>query len=314
VSHVFGAIGSYTVRATATDALGDTSTGSGSVNVTALGSVSVGQPSPPTPSVGQAVTFPLTYSTSSNSPVQRLSVDFGDGTGAVTYNGTPSSVSHTYTFGGTFAMRVTAFDAFGNTSTGGTSVVVGARPQPAVSITSNTQNPTAGTDVTFTASVTPAAGSGANIQDVVVDFGDNTRQDLGPVSGTNISIHHVFQNGGTFNVVLTATDTNGGVGTATTTIFVQVAPPLGVTLSYTKTIVDASNTLATFTATVTGLGNEVVLIYRWNFGDGTPEQTTTTNQVTHNYAHPSTPPTLVATVTITTSNNRTTSGSTQITP
>ena len=54
-------------------------------------------------------------------------MNFGDGTAAVTYSGTPTSVTHTYTSSGTFAVRVTAFDSFGNTSEGGTSVLISAQ-------------------------------------------------------------------------------------------------------------------------------------------------------------------------------------------
>jgi len=283
VSHIYTAIGSYSIRATAIDTLGDTTTASGSVNVGALASVTVGAASPALPSVGQAVTFPLTYGAAA-SPIERVSADFGDAT-ATSYNGTPSSVSHTYTVGGTYAVRVTAYDAFGNSSVGGTSVLVSARPQPTVSITTTTTNPTAGSDITFTASVTPAAGSGTNITGVSVSFGDGTTTNLGPVSGSNIAIHHVYVTAGTYTVVLTATDSNGGVGTATTTTFVQTATPLGVTLSASRTVVDAQNTLVTFTATVTGLGNAVVQDYRWVFDDGTPDQHSTTNTFVHNYTY-----------------------------
>ena len=125
VSHTYAAVGSYSVRATLLDALGDTSTASGSVNIVALTSITVGATSPAAPTVGQAVTFPLTFSTTGGSPVQRLVADFGDNSPEASYTGAPGSVSHTYTSPGTFAMRVTGFDSFGNTSTGGASVTVG---------------------------------------------------------------------------------------------------------------------------------------------------------------------------------------------
>lgn len=310
VSHTYTSIGSYSIRATATDALGDTATASGSVNVGALASVTVGTPSPASPSVGQAVTFPLTFS-STSSPIQRVAADFGDGTAAVTYTGTPSSVSHTYTVSGTFAMRVTAFDAFGNTSVGGTSILVGARPQPAVSITTTTTNPTAGTDITFTASVTPATGSGTVIQDVIVDFGDGTRTNLGPVSGTAISVHHVYLVGGTYSVVLSATDSNGGVGTATTTVFVQTATPLTVLLSASAQPAGA-NTTESFIATVIGLGNSVVVNYHWVFGGANGTADTSSNQQTRSYAAGSGP--ITVSVTVTTSTGGSATGSTVITP
>jgi hypothetical protein len=164
--------------------------------------------------------------------------------------------------------------------------------------------------VTFTASVQPAAGSGTNIADVVVDFGDGTRTDLGPVSGTNIAIHHVYAVGGTYTVVLTATDTNGGVGTAGTSVFVQSATPLTVLLSATPTP-SGANTTESFTATVIGLGNSVVVNYHWNFGVASiPPADTTSNTVTRTY--PAGSGTVTVTVTVTTSTGAMATGQTVI--
>jgi hypothetical protein len=86
---------------------------------------------------------------------------------------------------------------------------------------------------------------------------------------------------------------------------------LGVTLNASATI-GTVTTIETFTATVTGLGNAVVLSYLWEFGNGDPPTTTTTNQTTHPYAHGS--GTFTAKVTITTSSGGTASGTTVITP
>jgi Bacterial Ig-like domain (group 1)/PKD domain len=310
VSHTYTSIGSYSIRATVLDALGDTSSASGSVNVGALASITVGAPAPATPSVGQAVTFPLTYSATS-SPIQRVVASFGDGTPDVTYAGTPSSVSHTYNVSGTFAMRVTAFDAFGNSSSGGASVQVAAKSQPAVSIVLKTTTPTAGTDTEFTASIAPGASSGTNITDANIDFGDGTpKQELGPITGTAISIHHTYLVGGTYTAVLTAHDTNGGTGASSTSVFVQTQTPLTVLLSASPTF-GTTTTTVSFTATVIGLGNAVVVNYQWNFGDGN-SQSTSSNQTTHTYPHPSSPVTV--TVTITTSTGQTATGTTVVSP
>ena len=124
-------------------------------------------------------------------------------------------------------------------------------------------------------------------------------------------LHHVYQNGGTYTAVLRATDSNGGVGTAVTTVFVQAQTPLGVTLSASATQ-SVNNTVETFTATVTGLGNAVVISYLWEFGNGDPPQTTTTNQITHQYARGVV--SFTARVTITTSNGGTATNTTVITP
>ena len=105
-----------------------------------------------------------------------------------------------------------------------------------------------------TASVTPAANSGTNIASVSVDFDDGTTTSLGAVTGSSIAIHHVYPNPGTYRVTLNASDSNGGVGIAATTVFVQAAPPLGVSVVVTMVALNNTNTAVNFTATVTGLG------------------------------------------------------------
>ena len=103
-SHTYTSIGSYSVKATVVDAFGDTSIATGSVVVSGLASITVGTPSPANPTVGQAVSFPITFGAAGGSPIQRVVVDFGDGTAPVTYPGSTSSVSHVYSTGGTFAV------------------------------------------------------------------------------------------------------------------------------------------------------------------------------------------------------------------
>jgi hypothetical protein len=249
--------------------------------------------------------------------VREVAVNWGDGQtqvlGAVV--GT-AAVQHTYRSAGSYTIVGTATDAFGNVVNVSITVAVNPKPQPAVSITTTTTNPTAGTDMTFTASVAPATGTGTVIQSASVDFGDGTKTELGAVTGTTISLHHVYQAGGTYTVVLSATDSNGGVGTAVTTVFVQGATPLTVLLSATATPAGA-NTTESFTATVIGLGNAVVVNYHWDFCGGKAGCTngtadTTSNQQTRSYAAGSGP--ITVSVTATTSDGRSATGQTVITP
>jgi hypothetical protein len=156
-----------------------------------------------------------------------------------------------------------------------------------------------------------ANNGGAVIRDVTVDFGDGVRQDLGAATGTTISLHHVYQAGGTFTVTLTAVDTNGGVGTGVTSVFVQAQTPLTVLLSATATP-NGSNTTESFTATVIGLGNAVVVNYHWVFGGTNGTFDSSSNQQVRSYAAGSGP--ITVTVTITTSAGSTATGSTVITP
>ena len=285
---------------------------SGSVTVSVAGSPTLlialagGTPPPPPPSAGlpTAFTFTVTAATTNPSPIRDVAVDWGDGSpiqhlGAITG---ATTASHVYGSVGTYIVTGSVVDSFGTVTSSSISVTVNPKPQPAVSITVNTTNPTAGTDVTFTGSVQAAAGAtGTVIQSVTVDFGDGERTELGAATGTAISLHHVYKTGGTYRVTLSATDSNGSTGTGVTTVFVQPATPLTVLLSASPTP-SGSNTIETFTATVIGLGNAVVVNYHWEFGGNNGTADTSTNTQTRSYAAGSCP--FTVTVTITTSDGR----------
>jgi PKD repeat protein len=134
---------------------------------------------------------------------------------------------------------------------------------------------------------------------------------LGAVTGTAIGLHHIYRTGGTFTVTLTARDSAGGVGTAVTSVFVQTSAPLTVLLSATATPAGA-NTTETFTATVIGLGNAVVVNYHWVFGGTNGSFDSASNQQTRSYVAGSGP--ITVSVTATTSTGDQATGQTVITP
>jgi adhesin/invasin len=290
-----------------------TASGSVTVNVTNAPTLVITPPATvPSAGLPATFTFAVTTAATNSSAIRNVTVNWGDGQsqdlGAPTGN---TSISHIFRSAGAYEVVATATDGFGNVVRVSTSVVVNPKPQPVVSITATTTNPTAGTDMTFTASVAPVASNGTVIQSASVDFGDGTTTSLGAVTGATIALHHVYSDSKAYTVTLTATDSNGGVGTAVTTVFVQPATPLGVTLSASANI-GAVTTIETFTATVTGLGNAVVVSYLWEFGNGDAPQTTTTNQITHPYAHGAVSYTVK--VTVTTSSGGSASNTTVITP
>jgi Bacterial Ig-like domain (group 1)/PKD domain len=290
-----------------------TGTASGSVTVNVTGSPTLLITAPTTgltAGLSAAFTFAVTAATTNGNPIRDVVVDWGDGqnqnlgatTGTVT-------VSHVFRSPGSYLVVGRVTDTAGNQVTTSTSVTVNPKPQPVVSITATTANPTAGVDMVFTASIAPVAGNGTVIQSASIDFGDGTSTPLGAVTGTAIALHHVYQNAGQYPVTLTATDSNGGVGTAFTTVFVQAATPLTVLLSATSTP-SGANTTETFTATVIGLGNSVVVNYHWVFGSTLGTADTSSNTQTRTYAAGS--GTITVTVTITTSTGAQASGSTVI--
>jgi Big-like domain-containing protein/PKD domain-containing protein len=289
---------------------------SGSVIVNVAGSPQLTITAPTTPlSAGVAATFTfvVTPAATNPSPIRNVTVNWGDGTpiqdlGAITGS---NQVSHTYGSTGSFTITGTVTDSFGTSVPVSTTVIVNPRPQPVVTLTGPTTTPTAGTDTAFTGSVAPAANSGAVIQSVVMDYGDGTTQPLGAITGTSIALHHVYVTSGTFTATLTATDSNGGVGKSATSVFVQTATPLAVSLTSSQ-VSSGGNTTVSFTATVIGLGNAVVVNYHWVFGGSNGTADTSNNQQSRTYPIGSGP--ITVSVTITTSDGRTATGSTVITP
>jgi adhesin/invasin len=189
-------------------------------------------------------------------------------------------------------------------------VLVNISGAPTIVITPPTTSPTAGQPSNFTFAVTPATSNGSAIKNLNIDWNDGSTQDLGGVSGSAV-ISHTFPKDGTFVVTATVTDAAGNIVKVSTVVFVQVAPPLAISLS-TSQSTTGTNTVVTATATVTGLGTAVVQNFQWVWGDGTTPDNTTSNVNTHTYVAGSGAKTL--TVTITTSTGAQASASRAITP
>jgi hypothetical protein len=188
-----------------------------------------------------------------------------------------------------------ASKAAGAGPTGSVPVTIAPRPQPTVTVTPG-QNPTAQTPVSFTITAAPAAGSGTTIQTVSIDFGDSTPVvNLGPASGTGLVAQHRYRAAGTFRVTVTAVDSAGGTGTAVAVIVVAAQAPLSVAVAYAPPVPSAAITIYTFTAAVMP-ATVVVASYQWNFGDGSPAQTTTSPQLTHSFKNGAGPYTVSVTV------------------
>ena len=249
-----------------------TNTGTVTVKVNVAGTVAV-TVAPNPAAVGQSVAASVTLTANANgSPFQRGTVEWGDGSAPSPIGGQSTTVQHTYTRGGTFVVRATAFDQLGDSASSTATLVVNAAFKPTVSIVP-VGNPAIGGVTNFTLTVNPAPNSGATIDDVQVDFGDGEVRDLGAVTGT-VPIQHVYSTGGTFVVSATARDTLGGTGTGATIIVVSFTVSLSTSVSV-KT--------GTFTANLNP-ANTPISNFFWDFGDGTSQNTGSTNQTSHMYA------------------------------
>ena len=122
----------------------------------------------------------------------------------------------------------------GSTTSAPVSITVAAVPvRPTVTITvPGSTTPTEGAVTTLSVTVTSAATGGSPIQAVTVDYGDESSDDLGSISGT-ISVQHVYEDSGSFRPTVTVVDTAGTSVTASTVIVVQ---PLVVSITGSKTV------------------------------------------------------------------------------
>lgn len=229
------------------------------VTVNTTNSITAGAPTPAAPIAGQTVTFPITYGTSTSaSPIVRLSVQWGDGA-SNTYTGQPASISHTYGGAGSYLVTITGIDAVGDTTQSTASVTVTPRPALVVTISANPAQPAPNTVVTFTITATPTTGNG--ITSITIDFGDGQR---GTISGNAQTIQHVYTSANQYPVTVTATDSSGATGASSTVIIVGTfaAPSAAFTVSPTT-----GPTTTTFQFNAADSQGSIST-YAWDFGDG----------------------------------------------
>ncbi len=271
-----------------------------SVGAGATGRVSLTANPTSVPSTGGTTTITALVTDASGNPLGGVPVTFA--TTAGTFS---SPVVNTDTTGRAITNLTTSREASVTATAGATTsspvtISISVRPTVSISLASGT-TPVEGGITTFTITVNTATG-GAPLQNVVVNYGDGSSDDLGSVTGT-VTVQHVYGGDGTFTASVTATDTSGASASASTVIVVQ---PMLVSITATPSTVNPKT--FTFTANVSPAGAPIAS-YTWTFGDGTGV-TTSSASTSHTY-------TLAGDrtirVTIRTSNNRTATGSTSIT-
>jgi hypothetical protein len=200
----------------------------------------------------------------SNNPLVGIPVTFSTSTGATiapaTLKTDPKGLAEaTLTANARVTVTATAAAApsdpgFGAVGSTQGSVVVSALPQPVPVVTVVAPpNAAAGTPVPFTIGAVPAPGSNTTVTNVLVDFGDGGRVNLG-AGGPAITVQHLYATGGSYTVTVTATDSAGGTSTAATVIVVGFAPPSTVRITLDGIVKVGTNGpwIATLTANISG--------------------------------------------------------------
>jgi large repetitive protein len=171
---------------------------------------------------------------------------------------TGQSIDYIFTDNGTYPVKLEVIDTDGAVTTQTVDVTVTNIAPTIVNIVKPTTI-NEGESVTFSATVTDPG-----VLDTLTygwNFGDNTN----PIIGQNVN--HTFADNGTYNIVLTVTDKDGGVTTQTVVVKVDNVAPVVVSISKPNTIKEGE--LITFSATATDAGINDTLTYSWNFGDNT---------------------------------------------
>jgi PKD repeat protein len=246
--------GTYTVTMTVTDNRGGSATTSHPVTVLAPNTL-------PTAAFTQTCSG-LTCSfdgTSSNDPdgsVSSYAWDFADGTGA------GSSLSHTFTAGGTYTVALTVTDNRGGTGTTSHPVTVTAPVANTPPTASFTYGCT-GLACSFDGST--SGDSDGTVSSYAWSFAD------GPGTASGDKPRYTFSAPGTYAVVLTVTDDRGATATATTDVTVSDAAP---TAAFTSS---CAGLACSFDGSTSTDADGTVSSYAWQFSDGAGSGVTPTH-------------------------------------
>jgi PKD repeat protein len=222
--------------------------------------------SPSSPQTGQQVAF--TAIGSGGTTPYSFTWSFGDGT-----NGTGATTYHTYSKAGNYTVVLTSKDSSSlqQTATSQQTLVITTPPPPPSNLTASfsasVSNPSVGENVSFTGSAT----GGIQPYAYSWSFGDSS-------SGAGQSLDHSYQSPGTYNVVLTVTDSASHKATSSQTI--TVIASLSTSFTYSPSNPSILQSIQFTSSTTGGTGPYSC---NWDFGDGTSGTGAT---ATHSYAMP----------------------------
>ena len=251
-THVYSAVGTYSVSLTATSA-------GGSDAVTLLNHLVVGEPEPAAsfsagPTSGEAP-LAVSFSDTSTLNINTWMWDFGDGT-----TSSLSSPTHTYLGSGTYTVSLTVTSSAGIDSVLIADLVSVVEPFPISAFTPSTTTGDIPLEVTF------ADASTLNISSWLWDLGDGTTSTLQNPSNT-------YATAGTYVVSLTVTSEAGTDQSSQSIVAVEPVPIAAFTTDITAGL-PPLNVVFSDASTLN------ITSWLWDFGDGT---TSTLSSPTHSF-------------------------------
>jgi PKD repeat protein len=196
---------------------------------------------------------------------------FGDGT-----SGTGMTTTHEYRTVGAYQVTLTVTDSRGAQATSVQTVNVSASTPPTALFLVSPTPVGINQDVFFN-----AEQSRATLPRTIVSYGWNFG-DGRTASGMTVS--RSFSANGVYNVVLTVTDDAGAFGQATQALTVGAAGagPTAGAITVSPTPVTTATT-AFFNASAFTAGTAPIVSYRFNYGDGTPDDVGSPSTQSHRF-------------------------------
>jgi PKD repeat protein len=258
-THVYTAVGNYTVTLTVGDSEGLNDTISKTVKLRAYPTAEFTW-SPETPIATEQVTFNATLSEANSGNITEYVWDFGDGTVV----GTNYPIKkHTYSSAGNYSVTLTIKNSEGLSSSI-TKVITVLNAPPVASFGYSPDFPLANETVTFNASL--SYDPDGTIVSYTWDFGDGNT-----TSTANTIIYHAYASPGNYTVNLTVMDDASATASTTKTIKIVAYPTAEFTWSPSPQEVSKP---VTFNATMSKANSGVIVSYTWDFGDGNTTSTT----------------------------------------
>ncbi|MCW3986207.1 MAG: PKD domain-containing protein, partial [Candidatus Bathyarchaeota archaeon] len=253
VEHTYIDDGDYTVTLTVTDDDGVSENTTSAKTVLNMPPMASFAESAETVYVGQPIMFNASGSYDSDGFIVSYFWDFGDGT-----NATGIVVEHAYSINGTYTVTLTVSDDDdASDSTSATKTILW-NEKPVASFTESTE--TAYTSEAIYLNASNSYDSDGYITSYFWDFGDGT-------NATGIVVEHGYADNGNYTVMLTVTDDNGAINTASASKTILNRSPVALFTESTEIVYTGE--AITFNASDSYDPDGVIVSYFWDFGDGT---------------------------------------------
>jgi PKD repeat protein len=217
--------------------------------------------SPNNPEAGQVATFDGSQTTN-NGVICGLTCtytwDFGDGSA-----GAGMQTTHAFRTTGSYAVKLTVTDPRGAQASTTQTVAV-ALPQPPSGTITISPQPPVGTNVEVFFNASQVQWPGRTIASYDWNFGDGQR-------GSGVTTTHRYGGVGSYQVILTITDTNGVQATVPASVTVTSQGGAAAALAFTPASPRVNQNVSFDASGSTPSNGAVIVSYKFNYGDGTEE-------------------------------------------